>query len=122
NARLQLQALTVDQQGKTIDLTRRVAYQVHPAGSLLVDSQGRVTPQKNGPVTVTVTSGNMTATAEINVKNFDSPPRLNFFNNIVPIFTKFGCNAGGCHGKSGGQNGFSLSLLGFGLLQRTGAV
>lgn len=113
NARLQLQALTVDQQGKTIDLTRRVAYQVHPSGSLLVDSQGRVTPQKNGPVTVTVTSGNMTATAEINVKNFDSPPRLNFFNNIVPIFTKFGCNAGGCHGKSGGQNGFSLSLLGF---------
>ena len=27
--------------------------------------------------------------------------------------TKFGCNGGGCHGKSGGQNGFRLSLLGF---------
>ena len=23
------------------------------------------------------------------------------------------CNSGGCHGKSGGQNGFKLSLLGF---------
>src|SRR5262249_58509911 len=23
------------------------------------------------------------------------------------------CNGGGCHGKSGGQNGFALSLLGF---------
>src|SRR5262249_36703099 len=32
---------------------------------------------------------------------------------IVPIFTKLGCNSGGCHGKSGGQNGFALSLLGF---------
>jgi len=31
----------------------------------------------------------------------------------VPIFTKNGCNAGGCHGKSDGQNGFRLSLLGF---------
>ena len=31
----------------------------------------------------------------------------------MPIFTKFGCNGGGCHGKSGGQNGFRLSLLGF---------
>ncbi len=31
----------------------------------------------------------------------------------MPIFTKLGCNAGGCHGKSGGQNGFKLSLLGF---------
>src|SRR5262249_49345697 len=32
---------------------------------------------------------------------------------IVPIFTKLGCNGGGCHGKASGQNGFRLSLLGF---------
>ena len=38
---------------------------------------------------------------------------LNFTNDIVPIFTKASCNSGGCHGKSSGQNGFKLSLLGF---------
>ena len=38
---------------------------------------------------------------------------LDFDTQIVPIFTKHGCNGGGCHGKSGGQNGFRLSLLGF---------
>src|SRR3954465_695229 len=38
---------------------------------------------------------------------------INFPNQIVPIFTKYGCNAGGCHGKASGQNGFKLSLLGF---------
>ncbi|MFC5456041.1 DUF1549 and DUF1553 domain-containing protein [Prosthecobacter fluviatilis] len=38
---------------------------------------------------------------------------LNFANDIVPILTKGSCNSGGCHGKSGGQNGFKLSLLGF---------
>src|SRR5438445_13563383 len=38
---------------------------------------------------------------------------INFANQIVPIFTKSGCNAGGCHGKSSGQSGFKLSLLGF---------
>src|SRR5687767_3861670 len=38
---------------------------------------------------------------------------INFANEIVPIFTKAGCNGGGCHGKSSGQNGFKLSLLGF---------
>ncbi|MFN9233309.1 MAG: DUF1549 domain-containing protein, partial [Planctomyces sp.] len=38
---------------------------------------------------------------------------MNFENEIVPIFTKLGCNAGGCHGKADGQNGFRLSLLGF---------
>src|SRR4051812_31755623 len=38
---------------------------------------------------------------------------INFANQIVPIFTKAGCNAGGCHGKASGQNGFKLSLFGF---------
>src|SRR5437879_9717183 len=38
---------------------------------------------------------------------------INFANQIVPIFIKSGCNAGGCHGKASGQNGFKLSLLGF---------
>ena len=38
---------------------------------------------------------------------------INFTNRIVPVFTKGSCNSGGCHGKSGGQNGFRLSLLGF---------
>ena len=37
---------------------------------------------------------------------------INFPNQIVPVFTKQGCNSGGCHGKSGGQNGFALSLFG----------
>ncbi|MFN0079362.1 MAG: DUF1549 and DUF1553 domain-containing protein [Prosthecobacter sp.] len=43
----------------------------------------------------------------------EAPRALNFANDIVPILTKAGCNSGGCHGKSGGQNGFKLSLLGF---------
>jgi hypothetical protein len=45
------------------------------------------------------------------VSGADKP--INFANRIVPIFTKAGCNGGGCHGKSSGQNGFRLSLLGF---------
>src|SRR5215470_11218182 len=38
---------------------------------------------------------------------------IHFANQVVPIFTKLGCNSGGCHGKASGQNGFKLSLLGF---------
>jgi hypothetical protein len=38
---------------------------------------------------------------------------LHFANEIVPLLTRHGCNAGGCHGKASGQNGFKLSLLGF---------
>lgn len=39
---------------------------------------------------------------------------ISFVNDVAPVFTKAGCNAGVCHAKAGGgQNGFQLSLLGF---------
>ncbi len=38
---------------------------------------------------------------------------LKFELDIQPILTARGCNAGACHGKARGQNGFALSLLGF---------
>ncbi|MSQ93645.1 MAG: DUF1549 domain-containing protein [Gemmataceae bacterium] len=41
------------------------------------------------------------------------PQPVYFNTDVAPLFTKLGCNSGGCHGKTGGQNGFSLSLLGF---------
>jgi hypothetical protein len=36
-----------------------------------------------------------------------------FERDIQPILTRAGCNAGACHGKARGQNGFQLSLLAF---------
>ncbi len=41
----------------------------------------------------------------------DAP--VSFELEIQPIFTSLGCNAGACHGKARGQNGFALSLLAF---------
>ena len=38
---------------------------------------------------------------------------VTFERNVEPILTRAGCNAGACHGKARGQNGFALSLLGF---------
>ena len=40
-------------------------------------------------------------------------PTVTFESDIQPLLTRLGCNAGACHGKSRGQNGFALSLLGF---------
>jgi hypothetical protein len=36
-----------------------------------------------------------------------------FERDIQPLLTRFGCNAGACHGKARGQNGFALSLLAY---------
>ena len=38
---------------------------------------------------------------------------LTFERDVEPVLTRAGCNAGACHGKARGQNGFALSLLGF---------
>ena len=36
-----------------------------------------------------------------------------FIQDVVPILTKAGCNAGSCHGSLQGRGGLRLSLLGF---------
>src|SRR5688500_4080300 len=40
------------------------------------------------------------------------PRAADFDTEIVPVFTKAGCNAGSCHGAAAGRGGFHLSLLG----------
>lgn len=38
---------------------------------------------------------------------------FHFETDVLPILSRFGCNASGCHGKAEGQNGFKLSVFGF---------
>ena len=42
----------------------------------------------------------------------DESSRVDFQNDLVPVFTKHGCNAGACHGAAIGRGGFKLSLYG----------
>ncbi|MAR10967.1 MAG: S-layer protein [Blastopirellula sp.] len=100
--------------GQLHDLTHQVTYQSAPSGIVQIDRSGFVTPLADGKVTITVRSQEgTTAALSCQVENFANPRPINFADEVTPIFTKLGCNAGGCHGKSGGQNGFKLSLLGF---------
>jgi hypothetical protein len=114
DARQQLLVTANFSTGAVRDYTREVSYQASPAGIVQVSKTGRVTPLAEGQTTVTAKSSNgLTATLPVTVEEFKNVPSVSFPNQIVPIFTKAGCNAGGCHGKSSGQNGFKLSLLGF---------
>jgi hypothetical protein len=99
--------------GRLVDLTHDVAYAVADGKSAMVLPSGRVLPRENGTTEVVATFGNKSARAPLETRNLGENLPLNFTNQIVPIFTKLGCNSGGCHGKLAGQNGFRLSLLGF---------
>ena len=95
------------------DLSRDVEYRATPDDIVALSDSGWITPLREGTTTVRVTSGDHATEVDITVRGLIDPTAVNFQNQVVPIFTKFGCNSGGCHGKAGGQNGFQLSLFGF---------
>ena len=111
------QQLVVDgkfSSGQLRDLTGAVTYEVAPEGVVTVEKSGLVIPRADGTATITArTAQGPAGTLKLAVIHFANDPLVNFPNQIVPIFTKLGCNSGGCHGKASGQNGFKLSLLGF---------
>jgi len=99
--------------GKTQDRTGIASVVPADASLVQITAKGRVVPLKNGKTTLKITDGALSRDIAVQVEGCEGPLPIHFANQIVPIFTKLGCNAGGCHGKSSGQNGFKLSLLGY---------
>jgi hypothetical protein len=99
--------------GRLQDLSGDVKYDVADSKIIRVSTAGRVMPIGNGTTEITASYGNKTIKVSVTCASTDVNLPINFGNQIVPIFTKLGCNSGGCHGKASGQNGFKLSLLGF---------
>jgi len=113
DARQQLIVTAIAADGTLTDATREATWVISDPSVLAIDSTGMAIPTADGDITVTAKVGEQTATANVSISGFATALPISFGNQIVPIFTKLGCNGGGCHGKSGGQNGFKLSLLGF---------
>ncbi|MEC9122716.1 MAG: DUF1549 domain-containing protein, partial [Verrucomicrobiota bacterium] len=113
-ARRQLVVTGKYHDGDERDLTRKVRMEAHPAGIVEISKDGWVKPLSDGEATITIHApGNLQSSVKVSTSESGKIQRVNFPNEITPLFTKYGCNGGGCHGKSGGQNGFRLSLLGF---------
>src|SRR4051812_4839425 len=114
DARQQLYVTGVYSTGQLRDVTATAKYMAEPAGIVDIDATGMVTPIADGTVTIHAKNdAGMDAVIQTTVTGFQNDIPINFKNQVVPIFTKLGCNSGGCHGKASGQNGFKLSLLGF---------
>ena len=99
--------------GKPTDLTASSKYSSRDPKVAEVDADGLIRPTGDGSTVIDVASSGKSATVEVVVSDFANSRPVHFVGEVVPILSKHGCNAGGCHGKSTGQNGFRLSLLGF---------
>jgi hypothetical protein len=99
--------------GRLQDLSGEVKFDIADSKVARVSTAGRVSPVGNGVTEISASYGDKTLKIPVKTEATDANLPINFGNQIVPIFTKLGCNSGGCHGKASGQNGFKISLLGF---------
>lgn len=94
------------------DVTGSVTYAVNPPNVVEVSADGRVTPIQDGRAVIEARSGNAAVTIDAEVTGVTNPLPVSFQRDVLPILSKAACNAGGCHGKAEGQNGFKLSVFG----------
>ncbi|QDT53057.1 hypothetical protein Pan44_10720 [Caulifigura coniformis] len=98
--------------GSTRDVTSAAKFSVKNTSiATLVGTV--VTPAADGTTELAVTHEGRTVRATIDVEAASDVTPLSFRNDILPILTKTGCNAGRCHGAGSGKDGFRLSLYGF---------
>ena len=87
--------------GRLQDLTGDVKYEVADAKVVRVTTTGRVMPagqRRHRDHRHLRRQGGQGRRSRAESCDVNLP--INFANQIVPIFTKLGCNSGGCHGKA----------------------
>jgi hypothetical protein len=102
-----------DAEGRLVDRTRAAQYRSRDDKVATVTEAGVVRPVADGSTTIVVMADGKEVTVAVRVSDTGAARKFNFENDIVTIFSRFGCNAAGCHGKAEGQNGFKLSVFGF---------
>jgi hypothetical protein len=107
---LVVQAIYAD--GVTRDVTARAKFSL--ANPHLARIAGAVvSPITNGETELRVTFGGRSQIILVSVSAATVAPPISFKLDVMPVFTKAGCNTGACHGTSRGKDGFHLSLFGF---------
>lgn len=99
-------------ESRRADRSRDAVYESQDVGIASVSADGLIVPHRDGEVEIEVRLGDQASKVRVVVEDFQVAAPVSFRNQVEPILSRVGCNAGGCHGKASGQNGFKLSLLG----------
>ena len=105
-------AQAVSSDGITEGVSNELKLEIADESIATID-QLSVFPQSDGKTKLTVTYGKFIKTIPIAVSGSKSDPDLSFQLDVMPVFSKTGCNAGSCHGAARGKDGFRLSLFGY---------
>ncbi|HEV3164393.1 MAG TPA: DUF1549 and DUF1553 domain-containing protein [Isosphaeraceae bacterium] len=97
--------------GSTRDVTAEAMAVVEPAVAAV--RSGIVAPTHDGKGRLKVSFDGIQSEVPVVVSRASEIEPLRFRNDVVPVFTKAGCNTGKCHGSASGKDGFRLSLFGY---------
>ena len=104
NARFTLLVHAKTRNGQFVDLTGEAKWTSKTPKIVRVEENSVIRGgQFDGRGLIEVSCYGKTAMVEVLRRDSQAKRPINFENDIVPILSKFGCNASGCHGKSEGQ-------------------
>ncbi|MBT5715702.1 MAG: DUF1549 domain-containing protein, partial [Opitutae bacterium] len=98
--------------GEFVDVTRIAKWSVDGDFGK-INHRGLFKPNGNGVGKLTASIGGKTKSVQVHVSDIKQKWTPDFIEDVNPIISKLGCNAGTCHGAKDGKNGFKLSLRGY---------
>ncbi|WP_414662932.1 DUF1549 and DUF1553 domain-containing protein [Horticoccus sp. 23ND18S-11] len=98
--------------GVTKDVTAQAGITIANKALVKLD-RAVLTPVADGTTEVRVKFQGRTLAVPVKVEQANAEEPISFTKDVMPVFTKAGCNTGGCHGSSRGKDGFHLSLFGY---------
>ncbi len=107
----QLTVYGVTASGEQIDLTRQAAFA--PSAGVSISPTGVVTATTDGTGSVKINFQGKSVDVPITISGTTAKKSISFVQDVQPMLSKLGCNAGTCHGAQAGKNGFKLSLRGY---------
>jgi hypothetical protein len=112
-ARHRLLVTAVAADGPTTDVTAEANFVSSRPEVVAVDARGECLAQGDGEAVVTARYQGRSAEVAVAASETGKVRPPSFLNDVMPLFTRLGCNQWACHGKGAGQNGFRLSLRGY---------
>jgi len=97
--------------GVTADVTAEAELAL-AEGSLAKIEGARLLPQADGETKLIVKYGGLEISAVVNVAKAAEQRPVSYMLDVMPVFTRTGCNSGSCHGAARGKDGFRISLVG----------
>ena len=102
----------IDEQGTTQDVTSKV--KLSTLDSAFVELAGNTIRSKsNGETKIVAELNGERTEIPVTVSESSQSRPVSFRLDVMPVFMKYGCNNGSCHGAARGKDGFHLSLFGY---------